>query len=360
MGTFLKRLVTICSMYQILAINFWSGTCSAQNVSAVFIFGDSLVEAGNNYYIHTIAQPGYPNGIDFAKGSPSGRYTNARTVADIIEEELGFVNYTPPYLAPNTTGDLILKGVNYASSGSGILDSTGLIFGERICMDKQVRYFAKTRQDIISRIGASAAHRLLRKALYLLIIGANDIIFQEVSIIRDTNVYLDNVLSKFKSQLTTLYSLGARKIAVASPPPVGCIPFERDSHFSHDNCVSSVNDLAKLYNSRLKSLLQELTTKLPGSKFVYVNNYAISEDIFQNYRSYGFENADTACCAVTGRHGGVVPCVSSSHVCADRTKYVFWDPFHPTEKANLIGAKHALDGGLNYVSPINIRQLANS
>ena len=41
------------------------------------------------------------------------------------EDELGFRNYTPPYLNPKTTGDVILKGVNYASSGSGIFNSTG-------------------------------------------------------------------------------------------------------------------------------------------------------------------------------------------------------------------------------------------
>ncbi|XP_022721110.1 GDSL esterase/lipase At4g16230-like [Durio zibethinus] len=359
MGTILKRLITICSMYQIIAINFWSGICSAQNVSTVFIFGDSLVEVGNNFYINTLAKPVFPNGIDFAEGSPSGRYTNARTVGDIIEEELGFKNYSPPYLAPNTTGDLILKGVNYASSGSGILNSTGSIFGEHICMDEQISYFAKTRQDIISRIGAPAAQSLLRKALYFLAIGANDIFAQQKSTKRDINVYLDTLVSKFKSQLTTLYNLDARKIAVTNCPPLGCTPFEID-HLCADNCVSSFNDVAKLYNTRLKSLLQELTTKLSESNFVYVDNYAIVEDILQNYRSYGFENADSACCQVTGRHGGLIACGYLSRVCPDRTKYVFWDPYHTTESANLIGAKHALDGGLEYVSPINIRQLANS
>ncbi|XVF25378.1 hypothetical protein REPUB_Repub13aG0207700 [Reevesia pubescens] len=341
-------------MYQILAI------CSAQNVSAVFVFGDSLVEVGNNYYINTIAQPWYPNGIDFAKGSPSGRYTNARTVVDIIEDELGFENYSPHFLAPNTTGDVILKGVNYASSGSGIFNYTGYIFGERISMDEQVSNFAKTRQEIISSIGASAAHRLLRKALYLLVIGSNDILFQQISATRNINQYLDDLVSKFKSQLIRLYNLDARKFAVSGTPPVGCIPFERERDLFGAKCVSSLNDHAKLYNRRLKSLLQDLTTKLPGSTFVYINNYAILEDILQNYRSYGFENADDACCRVIGRRGGLIPCGSLSRVCPDRTKYVFWDPFHPTETAILIGAKHALDGGLNYVSPINIRQLANS
>ncbi|KAK6268404.1 hypothetical protein QUC31_012564 [Theobroma cacao] len=335
MGTNLNRVFIIHVIYQILATHYSPGTCSAQNVSAAFIFGDSLVDVGNNYYIDTDAMPMFPN-----------------------EEEIGFKNFTPPYLNPNTTGDVILKGVNYASSGSGILNSTGSVFGAPIRMDQQINNFAKTRQDIISRIGAPAAQGLLTQAFYLVVIGSNDIFSAEASTSRD--VYLDNLISKFQSQLTTLYSLDARKIAVTNAPVVGCIPFEKDLHSSQGGCVDFLNELAKLYNTRLKSLLQELTTNLAGSTFVYLDLYAISEDILQNYKSYGFENAESACCQVIGQHGGLVPCESFSRVCRDRTKYVFWDPFHPTETANLITAKHALDGGLNYVSPINIRQLMNS
>ena len=35
--------------------------------------------------------------------------------------------FTPPYLAPTTTGPLLLKGVNYASGRGGILNKTGKI-----------------------------------------------------------------------------------------------------------------------------------------------------------------------------------------------------------------------------------------
>ncbi|KAK8674641.1 hypothetical protein V6N13_032749 [Hibiscus sabdariffa] len=193
--------------------------CSAHNITAFFVFGDSLVEVGNNYYIDTLAAPGFPNGIDFPKGTPSGRYTNSRMITDIIGklsqnsfiisdqnvgtcEELGFKDYTPPFLAPNTTGDVILKGVNYASSGAGILQATGSLFGERICMDKQVDYFGKTRQDIISRIGAPAAQALLRHSLYFLSIGSNDVLFSGEYNSLHRNSYTDEIVSSFKSQIT--------------------------------------------------------------------------------------------------------------------------------------------------------------
>ncbi|MFQ6644389.1 hypothetical protein Gotur_017826 [Gossypium turneri] len=393
MGTIRNKLIIICSILShILAkhIGF------AHNISAFFVFGDSLVDVGNNYYINTFAKPEYPNGIDFPKGNPSGRYTNSRTIADVVGkigvgisqdyigsgsvrakdrsplvissvcepnlygEEIGFKDYAPPFLAPNTTGDMILKGVNYASSGAGILQATGAFFGERISMDKQVDYFAKTRQDIISRIGAIAAQALLRNSLYFLGIGANDILFGESRTVFDTNNYVDEIISNFKSQLTRLYNLDARKIAVLNAPKVGLIPFERDIHLCGQACLSLLNRMAMLYNSKLKNLLEDLTENLPGSTFVYFDYYAVTEDIINNYSSYGFENDDHACCEVIGAHGGLIPCVSSSQVCPDRTKYIFWDPFHPTDSAVVIGAKYALDGGLEFVSPINMRQLANS
>ncbi|KAE8715207.1 putative GDSL-like Lipase/Acylhydrolase superfamily protein [Hibiscus syriacus] len=326
MGTITNKLiVTVSILFRVLSI------CCAQNIAAFFVFGDSLVEAGNNFYIDTVAKPVFPNG-----------------------EELGFKDYAPPFLAPNITGDMILKGVNYASSGAGILQATGSIFGERICMDRQLDYFGKTRQDIISKIGAPAAQALLRNSLYFLSIGANDVLFGEYETL-DRNSYTNEVVSNFKSQIIRLYNMDARKFAVAGVSKVGSIPFEIDTHICAQNCAESLNNFAKLLNSKLKSLVEDLTNSLAGSILIYVDNYAVTEEIINNSRSYGFENVDYACCEVIGRHGGLIPCMEVSRVCSDRKKYMFWDPFHPTESAILIAAKYILDGGelgfKNYAPP---------
>lgn len=41
---------------------------------------------------------------------------------------LGLPDFLPPYLAPDTKGQKILNGVNYASGAAGILDSSGYLF----------------------------------------------------------------------------------------------------------------------------------------------------------------------------------------------------------------------------------------
>ncbi|MBA0723842.1 hypothetical protein Golax_004388, partial [Gossypium laxum] len=176
-------------------------------------------------------------------------------------------------------------------------------------MDKQVDYFAKTRQDIVSRIGAPAAQALLRNSLYFVMIGSNDIMFGEYSLAFDFNHYVDG----------TLYNLDARKIVVLSSLKVGFTPFEIDIHFCGQDCVSTLNKLAELYNSKLKSLLEDLTKNLSGSTFVYADYYAVAEDLINNYRSYDFEKANHACCELIGRHGGLFPCLPVCRICPDRT-----------------------------------------
>ena len=58
--------------------------CSAQQVPCYFIFGDSLVDNGNNNQLSSLARADYlPYGIDFPRG-PTGRFSNGKTTVDVI------------------------------------------------------------------------------------------------------------------------------------------------------------------------------------------------------------------------------------------------------------------------------------
>lgn len=53
-------------------------------VPCFFIFGDSLVDNGNNNGILTLARANYmPYGIDFPQGI-TGRFTNGKTFVDVL------------------------------------------------------------------------------------------------------------------------------------------------------------------------------------------------------------------------------------------------------------------------------------
>lgn len=63
---------------------------SSYDLPANFVFGDSLVDVGNNNYIISLSKADFlPNGIDF--GRPTGRFTNGRTIVDIIGKIFYFI-----------------------------------------------------------------------------------------------------------------------------------------------------------------------------------------------------------------------------------------------------------------------------
>ncbi|MCL7038474.1 hypothetical protein MKW94_020245 [Papaver nudicaule] len=363
-----------------------SGTTSSANsqesdhTRAIFVFGDSLVDVGNNNYVPlTIGKCDYfPYGIDFPGSiSPTGRFTNGRTVVDIIGEELGLEYYIPPYLAPTTVGDVVLRGVNYASGGAGILNDTGAFLGGRISMDAQLDNFADTRNYIISNadVGGSLtspntfSKTLLQRALYIVVMGSNDFIGNYFSPVPSVSapkpasleMFVESLISRFREQLTRLYDMDARKIAVANVGPVGCTPLERTLnplYATGDSCISFVNNAAILFNKKLKSLLMELNSNLVESKFVYADVYSILSHLIDNYQSYGFENYDSPCCKIlAGAIQDLLPCSPTSILCGDRSKYVFWDMAHPTDATNVILAKRLLNDDSKDISPMNIRQL---
>ncbi|PKI78257.1 GDSL esterase/lipase At4g16230-like [Punica granatum] len=358
------RVVFTASVFLVLL-----GICLGKKlVPAHFIFGDSLVDAGNNNYIVSLSKANYmPNGIDF--GGPTGRFTNGRTIVDILGEELGFKDYTPPYLAPTTVWPVILEGVNYASGAGGILNETGKLFGGRINLDAQIDNFANTREDIISNMGGPAALELFSKALFSVTIGSNDFINNYLTPVFSAaeqafispETFVDSMISRYRLQLTRLYDLGARKIIVVNVGPIGCIPYEKDTNKgAGDRCIDFPNEMAQLFNARLRDLIPELSSNLDGSNLVYADVYRIVDDIIENYTSYGFESADSSCCYAAGKFGGLIPCGPSSKVCPDRSKFVFWDPYHPSDATNIIIAKRLMDGGTEDIYPVNFRLLAES
>lgn len=52
---------------------------------AFFVFGDSLVDNGNNNYLASLARADSPPyGIDYPTGEPTGRFSNGLNIPDLI------------------------------------------------------------------------------------------------------------------------------------------------------------------------------------------------------------------------------------------------------------------------------------
>ncbi|EYU36801.1 hypothetical protein MIMGU_mgv1a0249801mg, partial [Erythranthe guttata] len=130
-----------------------------------------------------------------------------------------------------------------------------------------------------------------------------------------------------------LYKLGPRRIGVFGIPPIGCLPAQRSlAGGSGRMCVEEYNKAAILVNSKLSPTLDSLTATLPQSRIVYIDIYNPLLNLIQYPQNYGFEVSDRGCCG-TGNVEVVILCNRYSGTCGDDSKYVFWDSYHPTEKA---------------------------
>ncbi|KAI3498616.1 hypothetical protein L1887_34393 [Cichorium endivia] len=140
----LSLFFTVLIFVRLLLDQTWLVSGEPQ-VPCYFIFGDSLVDSGNNNILKTSAKVNYPPyGIDFPKGA-TGRFTNGRTAPDIIGQFLGFDNFIPPYA--NVTDQEISTGVNYGSGGAGIREESGRHVGDRYSLpsnDYVSNYFIPT------------------------------------------------------------------------------------------------------------------------------------------------------------------------------------------------------------------------
>lgn len=203
----------------------------------------------------------------------------------------------------------------------------------------------------------------LAKSVFLINIGGNDYLNNylqperyDSSRLYDGEAFADLLRDTLISQLTRLYNLGARKMALAGSGPLGCIPTFL-SKSSDDNCIESINDLIILYNSRLIQVTNTLNQSLPGSFFTYQKVYDLFDDMIHNPSSYGFTVAKQGCCG-NGRDGGEFTCLPLQQPCPNRDQYLFWDSFHPTQAANAILAQRGYSQYATNGYPLNIYQLA--
>ncbi|KAI3468926.1 hypothetical protein Pfo_025589 [Paulownia fortunei] len=298
--------------FLIVLTNLQPSALSAPQVPCFFIFGDSLVDNGNNNQLKTEAKVNYlPYGIDFPQG-PTGRFTNGQNTADILAQLLGFDTYIPPFAMAQ--GKDIIKGVNYASGSAGIRSETGQQ------LDKQLLNHNLTITRIAHLLGDdTSAKEHLSKCLYYFVVGSND--------------YINNYFSIIPQ--ATLYNFGARKVSVSGLGPIGCIPAELARGTNGSACVDSINNAVQLFNDKLKLLVNDLNNNLTDAKFIFIGALNLRpEDLF----ALGISILSTPCCKVSNTTG---QCIPGQTPCPIRALHLFYDNFHPTEIVNKVVATAA-------------------
>ncbi|KAJ1425155.1 SGNH hydrolase superfamily [Sesbania bispinosa] len=279
------------------------------SVPAVFVFGDSIVDTGNNNNRRTIARSNFPPyGEDFQGGLPTGRFSNGKVPSDLIVEELGIKELLPAYLNPQLQPTDLVTGVCFASGGSGYDPLTSTLESS-ISLPGQLELFKEYIGKLKGLVGEDRTNFILANSLFLVVGGSSDIsnTFRIRQLQYDIPAYTDLLVNSASNFIKRTMGGGmARK------------------------CAEKRNDVAKLFNSKLSKEVDSVNRNFPNSRNVYIDVYNPLLDVILNYRKYGYKVADTGCCG-TGRVEVAILCNRFDSTCPNVLDHVFWDSFHPTE-----------------------------
>ncbi|KAK7276414.1 hypothetical protein RIF29_17553 [Crotalaria pallida] len=337
-------------------------TNASSNVSALFAFGDSTIDSGNNNGFSTLFRGDHlPYGRDFPSHYPTGRFSNGKISTDFLANILGIKDVLPAYLDPHLSDQDLLTGVSFGSGGSG-LDYHTAALARVLDLSAQFELFERSVQRIRRVVGVEKANNIIENALFVISTGTNDMLYNAylfpANMIRYGSIsgYQDFLLQNLQSFVQRLYGAGARRIVVAGLPPIGCLPIQvtigsiiPSPHWLHRECNVQQNMDSEAYNNKLQYQIHSLQSMLSGAKVAYFDIFTPILDMVLNPAKYGFEQTIQGCCGTGLVEMGPV-CNVFDPTCFDPSKYLFWDAVHPTQAAYSVLAESGRQHLLPYIT----------
>ncbi|KAL0387322.1 UNVERIFIED_CONTAM: GDSL esterase/lipase [Sesamum radiatum] len=315
----------------------------------IFNFGDSNSDTGG--IVAGLGIPvKLPNGRTFF-GRSMGRLCDGRLVIDFLCQSLN-TSLLNPYL--ESLGSTFPNGANFAIAGSATLPKR-----VPFALNIQVMQFMHFK-DRSAELAATGANNLIigydrfGDALYMIDIGQNDLADSFAKGLSYVQVVkrIPSILAEIKNAVKNIYDRGGRKFWVHNTGPLGCLPqkLALAKNISRDldsfGCISSYNDVAKLFNEGLRQICVELRSETEDATIVYVDMYTIKLDLIANSTKYGFSSPLMACCGFGGppyNYERRISCGFPGYrVCDQSSRFVSWDGVHYTEAANALIASKIL------------------
>ncbi|KAL7200140.1 hypothetical protein ACSBR2_022280 [Camellia fascicularis] len=286
-------------------------TQASASFPALFVFGDSTVDAGNNNKIERgIMTNFYLYGVDYNNQS-TGRFTNGLTAADFMGTLLTYYYHNqsighsaadfmafslvdvPPHPAYHnlTESDrkrttIAMAGINYGPSGCGIFTTTRPLESECFNLEQQIDFFKETVQEDLPYLisDPDARKQYLAKSIFFISMGANDYFFTYPK--------------------------------------------------SNTKCNEDVNNLIMPYNYRLPKWLKTWTHyDYSGITFVLADSYGLLNHMVYHPQEFGFKDVKHPCCGQDVN--GELKCPPNAPPCSNRDEYLFFDGAHTSQVANL-------------------------
>jgi lysophospholipase L1-like esterase len=303
--------------------------------SGVYVFGDSLLDPGNDLRAAEIvdALPGgfLPSGAPTAdKGYFEGRFTDGYNFADLISNKLlhAPTEATFPY---GFSDPLLGLSVPFVNQPEG--NTLSFAYGGALAI-----------QGLSAAPGLDAQTDIYRNytpdpnALYVVAIGANDVRALvpktgDPVLGADAEAALSAIASEIAQEVAQLYARGARHVLVAGIPDVGTTP-----NYTGPADEAARRSLVSAYAERADALLKADLGGLPlpaGATLYHYNFLGYTDGAIADPAAHGFTNVTQGRRSV---QGAALDPVGGG--------FLFFDSFHPSAQAHAQIAAEILESVL--------------
>jgi phospholipase/lecithinase/hemolysin len=294
----------------------------ADSFSGVFVFGDSLVDPGNDLQVFNFLSRfpfDLPDGAPTAdKGYFEGRFSNGYNFADLVSNKFIFqaTQATFPYGLSNTLFGATLPNVAKPDGNNLSFAYGGATVGSGGAPAPSLH----TQTDIY--LGGFNPDP---NALYVVSIGANDLLKLVPTggtpvTGADADAAIANLASQITQEVANLFAHGARHVTVANIPDVGIVP-------AYTGAVDEQTRRALLaeYAQKVDGLLQSDLNALSlpaGATLTQYDFRAYTDAVIANPAAFDFTNVTQA---LTGVQPGAPDPTGAG--------FLFFDKLHPTAQA---------------------------
>lgn len=295
-----------------------SGMATAGERERFIVFGDSLSDPGNAFFlIRDVEVPPF-NLIPDAPYARGGlHFSNGRTWIEQVAADLG---------SPLSAGPALWKPVlfsNYAVGGSRARLQGAFSLGAQV--------------DILLQDYGARVPDNTRVVLFM---GGNDLRDALEAFATDpsgvTSVGIVNAaLFSIRDNLLRLQGAGARRFLVANAPNLALVPAVR---LQGPAAQGAALFLSVSFNNGLAALLNGIEASL-GVQIVRLDVFGILNAVVANPAAAGFTEVERPC---------ITPAVKIKPYCSNPDQFLFWDGIHPTRAGHrvLAGQAAAQLGGL--------------
>ena len=268
----------------------------AMPYSSLYVFGDSLSDAGNSpsavSSIYKLlggnCDPGHP-----CPPYVDGHFTNGQTAAEYLASAILPGGATPANF------------FSFAISGS----TTGIgNYGDGGTATSAGGFGLPGMAQQLGAYSLASGGFADPTALYFVWGGANDFLTADSPVTAAQNV---------AQYVAALAAMGARDILVPNLPDLSLTPFVRLAGLQ-----TVAQAFSTLFNSTLASLLTVLDASSPA-RIIQFDTFAFFNEVVAHPGAFGFSNATDGC-------------LLSGPACSDPAAFVFWDDFHPTTAAHAV------------------------